>query len=127
MKKKFFLAIAIVFAGCFAANAQGYQQMSMEDRVKMVMEKLNTGLNLTPAQQPLTDSAFTNYYRAMQKLREGLPQGERPDQAEMQKLRAARDENLKKIFTDEQYKKFKDEVEATLRPQRSNNGGGGSK
>src|SRR4030088_3272894 len=126
MKKKFFLAIAIVFAGCFAADAQGYQQMSMEDRVKVVMEKLNTGLNLTPAQQPLTDSAFTNYYRVMQKLREGLPQGERTDQAEMQKLRAARDENLKKIFTEEQYKKFKDEVEATLRPQRSNNGGGGS-
>ena len=127
MKKNILIAVAIVFTGCFAANAQGPQQMSMEDRVKMVMEKLNAGLKLTPAQQPLTDSAFTNYYRAMQKLREGLPQGERPDQTEMQKIRTSRDENLKKIFTDEQYKKFKDEVEATLRPQRPNNGGGSRK
>jgi len=92
--------------------------MSIEERMKTVMEKLNTGLKLTPEQQPLTDSAFTNYFRAMQKLRQGLPQGERPDQAQMQKLVAERDEKLKTIFTDDQFKKFKDEVETTLRPQR---------
>ena len=119
MKKQILLLAAIVITGCFAANAQGGgQRMSVEERMKTVMEKLNTGLKLTAQQQPLTDSAFTNYYRAMQKLRQGLPQGERPDQAQMQKLVAERDEKLKTIFTEDQFKKFKDEVETTLRPQR---------
>ena len=119
MKKQILLLAAIVITGSFAANAQGGgQRMSIEERMKTVMEKLNTGLKLTPEQQPLTDSAFTNYFRAMQKLRQGLPQGERPDQAQMQKLVAERDEKLKTIFTEDQFKKFKDEVETTLRPQR---------
>ena len=119
MKKQILLFAALVITASFAANAQGGgQRMSIEERMKTVMEKLNTGLKLTPEQQPLTDSAFTNYFRAMQKLRQGLPQGERPDQAQMQKLVAERDVKLKTIFTDDQFKKFKDEVETTLRPQR---------
>jgi protein CpxP len=40
------------------------------------------------------------------------------------KLMEERDEKLKKIFTDEQYKKWKDEIEPTTRPQRQ--GGGNS-
>lgn len=119
MKKQILLFAAIVITGTFAANAQGGgQRMSIEERMKTVMEKLNTGLKLSPEQQPLTDSVFTNYYRAMQKLRQGLPQGERPDQEQMQKLVAERDEKLKTIFKEDQFKKFKDEVEASLRPQR---------
>ena len=119
MKKQILLVAAIVITWSFASNAQGGgQRMSIEERMKTVMEKLNTGLNLTAVQQPLTDSAFTNYYRAMQKLRQGLPQGERPDQEQMQKLVAERDEKLKAIFKEDQFKKFKEEVEQTLRPQR---------
>ena len=119
MKKQILLLAAIVITGSFVAHAQGGgQRMSIEERMKTVMEKLNTGLKLTPEQQPLTDSVFTNYFRAMQKLRQGLPQGERPDQAQMQKLVSERDEKLKTIFTEDQFKKFKDEVETTLRPQR---------
>jgi hypothetical protein len=34
-----------------------------------------------------------------------------------------RDDKLKAIFTPEQFKKYKDEVEATLRPQRPQGGG----
>ena len=44
----------------------------------------------------------------------------------MQKLQAERDDKLKKIFTDDQYKKWKDEIEPTTRPQRGGNGGGGN-
>jgi len=32
-----------------------------------------------------------------------------------------RDDKLKAIFTDDQYKKYKDHVEASLRPQRNRN------
>ncbi len=51
----------------------------------------------------------------MSKIREGLPAGEGPDRAVFEKLRTDRDENLKKIFTEEQFKKFKDEIEPGLR------------
>ena len=48
--------------------------------------------------------------------------GAQPDRdkmrAEVQKLNGERDEKLKKVFTADQFKKFKDEIEATLRPQR---------
>lgn len=119
MKKQILLLAAIIITGSFSANAQGGgQRMSIEERMKTVMEKLNTGLKLTAEQQTLTDSVFTNYYRSMQKLRQGLPQGERPSQEQMQKLVAERDEKLKTIFKEEQFKKFKDEIETTLRPQR---------
>ncbi|MGH2564547.1 MAG: hypothetical protein ACRDE5_08540, partial [Ginsengibacter sp.] len=44
--------------------------------------------------------------------------GNRPDRSVFEKMRNDRDEKLKAIFTDDQYKKFKDEVEPTMRPQR---------
>ena len=61
---------------------------------------------------------FTDYYKAMDKLREGLPQGERPERTEVEKLSADRDEKLKKVLTEDQFKKFKDEIEPALRPRR---------
>ena len=47
--------------------------------------------------------------------------------AKRKELSDARDEKLKKIFTADQFKKFKEEVEATLRPQRQGGGGGGNR
>lgn len=44
--------------------------------------------------------------------------GERPDRSVFEKMTADRDEKLKAIFTAEQFTKFKNELEATLRPQR---------
>ena len=50
--------------------------------------------------------------------------GTRPDRSVFEKMMNDRDDKLKAIFTNEQYKKYKDEVEATLRPQRPQGGGG---
>jgi protein CpxP len=38
----------------------------------------------------------------------------------MLKLNIDRDEQLKQIFTDDQFKKWKDDIEPALRPQRPN-------
>ena len=44
--------------------------------------------------------------------------GTGPIEVYWKKCRSDRDEKLKTIFTDDQYKKFKNEIEPTLRPQR---------
>jgi len=114
--------LGLLLATVMVANAQGPQRRTVEERVKAAMEKVTPALSLTNTQQPQTDSVFTEYYKAMDKLRESMQPGTPPDRSQFEKLGTDRDEKLKKIFTEEQFKKWKDEVEATLRPQRRGGG-----
>jgi periplasmic protein CpxP/Spy len=86
------------------------------------MDKL-TDFKLDKDKTDLTDSAFTVYYRGQQKMMEEVMSGGgQPDRdamrEKMQKLSGDRDDKLKKIFTDDLYKKWKDEIEPSMRPQR---------
>ena len=121
MKKTFLFAILLLSAGFIMAQGGGQQRRTVEERVKMVMEKITPALSLDKDQQPKTDSVYTEYYRAMDKFRETLEPGTRPDRSQFEKFVADRDEKLKKVLTEAQFKKFKEEVEPSLRPQR---GGG---
>lgn len=129
MKKKIFLSAALALLTFFAVNAQGGgMRMSVPDRVKSVMDKL-ADFKLDKDKAALTDSAFTNYYTGQQKMMEDMrAAGGQPDRDKMmegrKKLAAERDDKLKKIFTDDQYKKWKDDIEPTTRPQRPGGGGG---
>jgi hypothetical protein len=120
MKKTFLFALLLLSAGFIMAQGGG-QRRPIEERVKMVMEKITPALSLDKDQQPKTDSIYTDYYRAMEKFRETLDPGTRPERSQFEKFVIERDEKLKKVFTEAQFKKFKEEVEPTLRPQR---GGG---
>jgi protein CpxP len=127
MKKKMLLCSAFALLSFCAVNAQGGQRMTVPERVKVVMDKL-ADFKLDKDKTALTDSAFTDYYRAGQKMREeAMAGGGQPDRdamrEKMKKFADERDEKLKKIFTDEQYKKWKDEIEPTTRPQRPAGGG----
>jgi len=129
--KKILLFSALALLSFSAVNAQGggggMQRMTVPERVKLVMDKL-ADFKLDKDKTALTDSAFTEYYRGGQKMREeAMAGGGQPDRdamrEKMKKLADERDEKLKKIFTDEQYKKWKDEIEPTTRPQRPPGGG----
>lgn len=120
--KKVLFVLLIMIAGVAVVNAQGPQRRTVEERVKAAMEKVTPALSLDQTQATKTDSAFANYYRAMDKLRETMQPGTPPDRSVFEKLTTDRDDELKKIFTADQFKKFKDEVEATLRPQRRQQG-----
>lgn len=120
MKKTLLFAALLLSAGFIMAQGGG-QRRPIEERVKMVMEKITPALSLDKDQQQKTDSIYTEYYRAMDKFRETLEPGTRPDRTQFEKFIIERDEKLKKALTEAQFKKFKEEVEATLRPQR---GGG---
>jgi protein CpxP len=131
--KKAILLMAIVLTGVLAVQAQGggggFQRRTPEERLKMTKEKL-ADLKLNQDQTTKSDSVFMEAFRAQDKIFEEMrAAGGQPDREAMrekfQKLNADRDEKLKKIFTEDQFKKWKDEIEPSLRPQRRNNGGGG--
>jgi hypothetical protein len=131
MKNKMLLIASFAMMSFFAVNAQGggggMQRMPIPERVKMIMDKL-ADFKLDKDKTALTDSAFTSYFtsqeKAMQDMRAG---GGQPDREKMmetrKKLADERDEKLKKIFTGDQFKKWKDEIEPTTRPQRPGGGG----
>lgn len=127
--KKIVLFLAIAMGAVFTVNAQGggMPRRTVEERVKAVMDKL-ADFKLDKDKTVQTDSAFATYYRDQDKMREEMMSGGgTPDRdamrAKFQKLGAERDDKLKKIFTDDQFKKWKDEIEPTTRPQRQGGGG----
>jgi hypothetical protein len=119
MKTKITMLFALILMATTGIYAQGMQRMTVPERVKATMDKLTTPLTLTDAQVTSTQSVFTDYYTAQTKMFEDArASGQRPDRDAMQKMTDDRDAKLKAIFTPDQYTKYKNEVEATLRPQR---------
>lgn len=118
MKTKMaFLFCILFYAG--STFAQQGQRMTVEERVKNVMEKVKPALGLSDEQAAKTDSVYTGFYNDQRKMMESMRStGERPDRSVFEKMTSDRDVKLKAIFTPDQFKKFKDEVEPSLRPQR---------
>jgi len=130
MKTKMAMLAAFLFTALLGVRAQqGQMSMpSVEDRVKMTMEKM-APLNLTADEQTKTEAVFTDFYNAQMKMFEDArSSGTRPDREAFQKLTSDRDDKLKAIFTDDQFKKYTSDIEPTLRRHRGdgNNGGGQS-
>ena len=126
MKKQITLSIVAIFitVTSITAQGQGGPRMTVEERVKAVNEKL-ADFKLAPDKLAKTDSIFTAYYTTMQKEREAMmSSGGTPDRdamrAKMLKFNIDRDEQLKLIFTDDQFKKWKDDIEPAMRPQKPN-------
>jgi hypothetical protein len=130
MKQKIMLMLAFLLAvniSVFAQQGgQGGQRRTVEERVKATIERLTTELSLNKDQQTKLDSVFTNSYKAMDKVRaEAQASGNRPDREVFQKFSTERDEKVKGILTDDQFKKYK-EAQEKMRQNGGNRGGGGS-
>ena len=128
MKKIMFLLATVMLAGALTVNAQGgggFHRRSVEEQLKSVKEKL-APLNLDKDQTTKTDSTFTDYFKAREKMFDDMRNGG-GDRSQMrekfQQLNSERDDKLKKIFTEAQFKKWKDEIEPSMRPQRGQRGG----
>ena len=127
--KKMSLMLLAIFAIAVASYAQGgFQRPSIEDRVKRVHTKIDSAFKLDAAKLAATDSTFAGYYRAQDAKRDELRASGSTDRdammAEMKKLTDARDEKLKAILTEEQFKIWKEQIEPSMRPQRPPGGGG---
>lgn len=125
-----FLAIVLLGTAFFAQAQPGGQRRTIEERVKMVHEKIDSAFKLDKDKLAKVDAVFTKYYKDQDKLREDMMNGgERPDfqamREKMQPLTDARDKELKTILTDEQFKKWRDEIEPSMMPRRGGPGGPG--
>ena len=119
MKTKISMLVAFLFAATISAHAQVTQRRTVEERVKSAMDKISEPLNLDKAQQDKTTAVFTDYYTSQNKMREDArASGTRPDRSVMEKIMNERDDKLKSIFNDDQFKKFKSDIEPALRPKR---------
>ena len=119
------MIVAFLIATATATNAQqqGFQRKTVEERVQSAMEKVSDPLKLDKDQQDKTNAVFMDFYKEQDKMREDArASGNRPDRSVFEKMTNDRDEKLKAIFNDDQFKKFKNEVEPSMRPQRRNGG-----
>ncbi len=129
MKIKQVLLLTFLITGAIVANAQPGGRRTVEERVKAVHEKMDSAFKLDAEKHAKVDAAFTTYYKQQDKLREEMQSGgERPDfqvmREKMQPLMEARDKELKTVLTEEQYKKWKEEIEPAMMPRRGGGGGG---
>ena len=126
MKKQFLMLAAILLAGTLVVNAQGGgQRRSVEERVQAIHQKLDSAFKLDAAKLAQVDSVFANYYRASEKMREEFIAGGRDRSAmreKMQPLTDARDKELLPLLGEANFKKWKDEIEPSMR--RGGPGGG---
>ena len=116
--------MAVMFISFGAAIAQGGQRQTPEERTKTTMEKL-VPQNLNADQITKTTALFTDLYtqqqKAMEEMRASGSMDREAFQAKRKEMNDARDLKLKEIFTADQYKKFKDEIEPAMTPQRRSN------
>lgn len=128
MKQRIMLMLAFLLAMNISVFAQqgGGQRRSVEERVKATIERLTTELSLNKDQQTKLDSVFTNSYKQMEKMRaDAQASGNRPDREAFQKMGTERDEKVKAILTEDQFKKYK-EAQEKMRQNGGNRGGGGN-
>ena len=99
------------------------QRQTVEERTKATMEKLVV-LSLAVEAQTKTETVLLEFYKAQQKAMEDMRASGNMDRdamkAKRDELAKERDEKLKIIFTAEQLKKWSEEIEPSLRPQRRN-------
>ena len=127
MKKQIALLLTTALLSFTAVNAQGGgQRQTPEERTKATMEKL-APLNLDAEATKKTEAIFADYNTTWQKTMDEMRASGSVDRDAMMAKRKeqsdARDVKLKAIFSADQMKKWKDEIEPTTRQQRppSNN------
>jgi periplasmic protein CpxP/Spy len=128
MKLKMLLIASVFVFTAVAVNAQGGpQRRTVEERVQMIHQKMDSAFKLDKAKITEVDSAFASYYRSQDKLREEMMAGGgQPDfqamREKMQPLAEERDKKLQAILTADQYKTWKEVIEPSMRPQRRQGG-----
>ncbi len=128
MKKQLLLITFATLTSITAVNAQGGggQRQTPEERTKATIEKM-ASLNLDAATKVKTEVIIADFNNAQQQMMDDMRASGSLDSETMMEKRKeisdARDGKLKLIFTEAQMKQWKDEIEASMRPQRPAGGG----
>jgi len=124
MKSKIFLsAILLLFATFSFAQAQGdTKKMTVDEKVKKTMSQLTPQLALDNDQQTKIQAIYTDFYTAKEKLYEVVHPGAQPDKAQKEKLMTEKDEKIKAVLNEDQYKKFKDWEDQMMKQKKDKPG-----
>jgi periplasmic protein CpxP/Spy len=129
MKKQLFITLVLVLsAGAVTAQPGGFQRRTPEERTAAIHSKLDSAFKLDAKTFEALDSALNTLHRAqdkkMQELMAGGPGSVDREtmMAERQNFDRAKDEVIKTVLTEEQYKIWKEKIEPAMRPQRSAGG-----
>ena len=101
MKTKIAVMVSSFMLTAIAVNAQGgFQRRTVEERIQITHQKLDSAFKLDKAKLTETDSVFATYYRAQDKIREEMmSSGGQPDfqamREKMQPLMEDRDKNYR--------------------------------
>ncbi|MEO8962446.1 MAG: hypothetical protein ABI325_11230 [Ginsengibacter sp.] len=118
MKTKTFTLFCLLILSAITGHTQDIQGHTVQQRVKISIDKIAEPLKLDASQLNRIDSAFTEFYEAQNKMfADSKVRGSRADYTVFEKILNQRDARLKVILTPGQYSKFKTEVEESLRPQ----------
>ncbi len=121
MKKQIITAWLLLFV--ILTNAQEPPKPpSIEERLKKTNELLLKEVQLNDGQLNQVETVFKNFFEAMDKLRKDNPPPPPPPpdpkvKEAMDKLVKERDEKIKQVLTEDQFKKFK-EAEKKLHPPK---------
>ena len=126
------LVLLASFAMAVTVSAQpggGFQRKTPGERAAAIHAKLDSAFKLEAEKLSKLDTVLTALYKAQdQKREEFMSGGTMPDRetmmAEMKKFSDARDEILKAMLTEDQYKIWKEQIEPSMRPQRPPGMGG---
>ena len=91
---------------------------SNEDRLKTIQEKVIKPLALTSTQNEAVTKAFTEFYAGMESMKKAQSNQQGPlEKSKVEPLEKARDEKIRKVLSNDQYKKYQ-ELEKASRPQK---------
>ena len=126
MKKQLFCSVLAIVATIGSLMAQGMEQTKApKERAMETLSVAQAGLTLSSEQAESAYPVFISFYEAQQTAMAEMRSSGSIDRTKMKeikdKLSADRDAKLKAIFTDDQLKKWINEIEPGLRPQQRNN------
>jgi protein CpxP len=126
MKKQILLALFSLTIVTTTVNAQGgFQRRTPEERLKAVHDKIDSAFKLDAEKMAKVDAIFLDAFKQqdakMEEIRASGSFDREAMQAAREELVKARDAKLKEVLSEEQMKKFKDEIELSMRPQRGGN------
>ncbi|HLF46998.1 MAG TPA: hypothetical protein VI548_11270 [Chitinophagaceae bacterium] len=120
MKKSILVLMLIMSAGSMSVIAQGggFQQRTPEERLKPVHLKIDSAFKLEADKMTKVDDIFLAAYKESDKMREEMiNSGNQDFQAMREKMKPindARDEKLKAVLGEANFKIWKEQIEPTI-------------
>jgi len=136
MKQRSLIMLALVMGATTIASAQGgggggFQRRTPEERTAAIHQKLDSAFKLEAKTFAILDSALNTLHRNQDKKMQEMMAGgpgtvdRETMMAERQKWDNAKNDIIKAVLTEEQFKIWKDSIEPTMR--RGGGGGGGNR